>query len=96
VDLNKCIDWTTTRRAGYKPGSNESVEPQYTATRDFSGKGKSSKKSGMINKSGSKKKSAVKTNKTDASSTRSAISTKSQSAKRDISSNTSMMRTANA
>lgn len=55
VDSSKCTDWTTTRRAGYKPGPNE---PQYTTTRGFNSQGKSSKKSRKINKSGSKKRSA--------------------------------------
>ncbi|CAF0761356.1 unnamed protein product [Rotaria sordida] len=89
-DSNKCVDWTTTRRSGYKPGPNESIDPQYTTTRTFNGTGKSSKKNDKINKSESKKKSAIKTNKTLTSSTRSAVLNKSKSMKRNISSNISM------
>ncbi len=62
VNTSKCTDWTTTRRTGYKPETDEPIEPQYTATRDFG-----SKKGGKINKSESKKRSAVKTNNTDVS-----------------------------
>ncbi len=50
------------QRAGYKPGPNESNEPEYTATR-----GSSSKKSNQRNKEDSKKKTAVKTKNTNAS-----------------------------
>ncbi|CAF5050226.1 unnamed protein product, partial [Rotaria sp. Silwood1] len=81
---------------GYKPGPNESNDPQYTATRTFIGIEKSSKKNGKINKSESKKKSVVKTNKASASSTRNAVLNKSKSMKRNISSNTSMTKTNNA
>jgi len=62
VNTSKCIDWTTIRRTGYKPGPDEPIEPQYTATRDFG-----SKKGGKINKSESKKKSTIKTNNADVS-----------------------------
>jgi hypothetical protein len=64
VDTSRCVDWTTTRRAGYKPGSNESTEPEYTATR-----GSNSKKGSKLNKTDSKKKSAGKTKNTNASTT---------------------------
>jgi hypothetical protein len=53
------------QRAGYKPGPNESTEPEYTATR-----GSNSKKSNKRNKEDSKKKTAVKTKNTNASAIR--------------------------
>jgi hypothetical protein len=59
--MSKCIDWTTTRRIGYKPGPNESTEPVYKAT-----KGSSSKKSSKRNKIGLKKKPTRKTKNTNA------------------------------
>ncbi len=62
VDSSKCTDWTTTRRPGYKPGPNESTEPEYRAMRSYS-----SKKNSKANKSDSKKKSTVKTKNTNAS-----------------------------
>jgi hypothetical protein len=40
VDSTKCTDWTTIRRAGYKPGLDELSEPQYTAMRGSSSKNK--------------------------------------------------------
>ena len=59
--MSKCIDWTTTRRTGYKPGSNESTEPVYKGT-----KGSNSKKSKKLNKTRPKKKSARKTKNVNA------------------------------
>ncbi len=79
VNTSKCTDWTTTRRTGYKPETDEPIEPQYTATRDFG-----SKKGGKINKSESKKRSAVKTNNTDVSWTCNSASNKSKSVKSNI------------
>jgi hypothetical protein len=84
VDSSKCTDWTTTRRAGYKPEPNE---PQYRTTRGFNSQGKSSKKSG------SKKRSAVTTNKHNQSSKRSGIANKSKSIKGNLSSDKSTTRT---
>ncbi len=49
------------QRAGYKPGPNESTEPEYTATR-----GSSSKKSNKRHKEDSKKKTTVKTKNANA------------------------------
>ena len=70
MDTSGCTDWTKIRRSGYKPGPNEPIELQYTASRGFNDRKKTSKRSGKVNKSGSKKKSGVKTNKNDTSSTR--------------------------
>ncbi len=51
-------------RSGYKPGPNEPIELQYTASRGFNNRKTTSKKSGKTNKSGSKKKSGVNTSST--------------------------------